>query len=55
MDLDKHQSFGSNYGIRGFPTIKLFGDDKKKPMDYNGQRTARDMVGFAIDKIRSTM
>lgn len=36
IDLDKHKQFGGNYGIRGFPTIKFFGDDKKSPMDYNG-------------------
>ena len=55
MDLDQHKQFGSNYGIKGFPTIKLFGDDKNKPIDYNGQRTSRDMIGFAIDKIKSIM
>lgn len=35
VDMDKHQSVGSPYGIQGFPTIKLFGLDKKKPTDYN--------------------
>jgi hypothetical protein len=32
----KHESIGSPYGIQGFPTIKVFGADKKKPTDYNG-------------------
>lgn len=29
------QSVGSPYGIKGFPTLKFFGLDKKKPIDYN--------------------
>lgn len=31
---------GRNYNIQGYPTIKLFGTDKKKPVDYeSGART----------------
>ena len=30
--------------VQGFPTIKIFGLNKKKPEDYNGQRTAAAMV-----------
>lgn len=35
--MDKHQSVGGPYGIRGFPTIKVFGFDKNDPQDYNGK------------------
>lgn len=32
-----HQSVGGPYGIQGFPTIKIFGYNKNKPKDYNGE------------------
>jgi len=34
-------------GIRGFPTIKLFpANNKKAPVEYNGDRTVNDFVSF---------
>ena len=30
--------------IQGFPSIKVFGSNKKKPEDYNGARTAQGIV-----------
>lgn len=31
---------GRGYNVQGYPTIKLFGADKKKPTDYeSGART----------------
>ena len=36
VNADEHQSLGGQYGVRGFPTIKVFGLDKKKPTDYQG-------------------
>ena len=41
MNADEHRSLGGQYGVQGFPTIKIFGLDKKKPEDYSGQRTAQ--------------
>merc|ERR1712135_264928 len=52
VDMDKHQSVGGPYGIRGFPTIKVFGFDKNDPQDYNGQRSSDDIVDFAMKAIR---
>lgn len=37
VDADKHQSLGGQYGVQGFPTIKIFGLNKNKPDDYNGK------------------
>lgn len=51
--MDKHQSVGSPYGIQGFPTIKLFGLDKKKPTDYNQQRTATAIVDFCLSTAKT--
>lgn len=34
IDLDQHKDFGGRYGIQGFPTLKFFGANKSKPVDY---------------------
>lgn len=36
VDADQHKSLGGQYGVRGFPTIKIFGANKNKPEDYQG-------------------
>lgn len=40
VDMDANPSVGSPYGVKGFPTLKFFGDNKSSPVDYNGERTA---------------
>ncbi|VDM15975.1 unnamed protein product, partial [Wuchereria bancrofti] len=37
VDMTQHQSVGAQYNIQGFPTIKIFGANKKVPLDYQGQ------------------
>lgn len=54
VDMTQHESLGAPYGVRGFPTIKVFGSDKKNPSDYNGQRSAQSFVDAAINEIRKT-
>jgi protein disulfide-isomerase A6 len=44
VDATTEQGLASKYGIQGFPTIKVFGSDKKNPVDYQGQRTADAIV-----------
>lgn len=36
VDADQHKSLGGQYGVRGFPTIKIFGANKHKPEDFQG-------------------
>ena len=36
VDATQHQLLGNQYGVRGYPSLKVFGADKKKPTDYNG-------------------
>lgn len=59
VNADEHKSLAQQFGIRGFPTIKIFGLDKKKPQDYNGQRTAKGIVDHALeiaqDKVRAQL
>eukprot|EP00983_Pelagomonas_calceolata_P045254 1139636-Pelagomonas_calceolata.AAC.6 len=40
--------------MQGFPTIKfVYADgDKIKTSDYNGQRSAKDLINFAFDKAK---
>lgn len=53
MDQSDAQSVGAPYGIRGFPTIKIFGKNKNKPTDYSGGRTASAIVDDAINQLKS--
>lgn len=53
VDMTAHQSVGQPYGIQGFPTIKIFGANKQKPQDFNGQRTAQAIVDAAMSQLRS--
>lgn len=48
VDATVNQMLASRYGIRGFPTIKIFqkGED---PVDYDGGRTRSDIVARALD------
>jgi len=53
LDATVHTSIASKYGIQGYPSIKVFSAGKKDSSsieDYNGGRTASDIVNFALDK-----
>ncbi|KXZ53899.1 hypothetical protein GPECTOR_6g817 [Gonium pectorale] len=56
-DCDAHKEIAAEYRIQGFPTIKLlYVDDASgsiKSVDYNGGRTTKDLVNFAMDKAKS--
>ncbi|XP_013413636.1 protein disulfide-isomerase A6 homolog isoform X2 [Lingula anatina] len=52
VDMDQHQSVGGPYGIRGFPTIKIFGANKNKAEDYNGARSANAIVDSAMSHLK---
>ena len=50
VDMDAHGSVGQPYGVQGFPTIKFFGNDKKKPLDYQSGRDADSIRKYALDQ-----
>jgi len=52
VNADDHKSLGGQFGVRGFPTIKVFGADKKKPTDFNGQRNAQGIVDAAVRAVK---
>lgn len=41
VNCDDEKTLAGRFNVRGFPTIKIFGADKKNPIDYNGARTAQ--------------
>lgn len=53
VDATQHQSLAQKYQVQGFPTIKIFGADKKKPVDYQGQRTSSAMVQEAMRQVNN--
>lgn len=53
VDADKYGPIGSKYGVQGFPTLKWFGANKKAPTDYEGGRTAPDLVAAALTQIEN--
>lgn len=48
VNADEHRSLGGQFSVQGFPTIKIFGANKRKPEDFNGQRTAQGMVDAGL-------
>ncbi|XP_069831829.1 protein disulfide-isomerase A6 [Dendropsophus ebraccatus] len=53
VDCDEHKSMGGQFGIRGYPTIKVFGANKNKPEEYQGGRTSDSIVDSALAALRS--
>ncbi len=52
MDQPDAQSVGAPYGIKGFPTIKIFAKNKNSPTDYQGGRTAQAIVDEVINQLK---
>ncbi len=44
----------SDYGVSGFPTMKLFADNKKTPIDVNS-REPMELVNLVLDTIQNTI
>ncbi|XP_017267504.1 protein disulfide-isomerase A6 isoform X1 [Kryptolebias marmoratus] len=53
VDADQHKSLGGQYGVRGFPTIKIFGANKNKPEEYQGGRSSQAIVDGAMNSLFS--
>jgi len=53
VDADTHKSLGQQYGVQGFPTIKIFGTNKRSPTNYQGGRTADAIVDQAITQLKT--
>lgn len=42
VNADEHKSLGGQYGVKGFPTLKIFGSNKRSPTEYKGERIGVD-------------
>ncbi|PON48507.1 DnaJ-like, partial [Parasponia andersonii] len=51
LDANEHKSLAQEYGIRGFPTIKVFAPGKP-PVDYQGAREVKPIAEFALKQIK---
>ncbi|XP_073280027.1 protein disulfide isomerase-like 2-3 [Primulina huaijiensis] len=54
LDADAHKSLAQEYGIRGFPTIKVFAPGKP-PVDYQGARDVKPIAEFALQQIKALL
>lgn len=48
VNADEYNELSVRYGIKGFPTIKIFGNDKNKPEEYKGERTAKHIADAGL-------
>lgn len=48
VNCEQEQGLCGQHGVRGYPSIKIFGANKRSPSDYNGQRTAKDIAESAL-------
>lgn len=55
VDAHENPSLAQPYGVQGFPTIKFFGMDRTKPLDYNGPRTAQGMSEFVLRELNKVV
>ena len=44
VDATAEQQLAQKYGVRGYPTILIFGDNKRKPQPYEGGRDERSLI-----------
>lgn len=49
------KSLAGKYGVQGFPTIKVFGDNKQSPTDYQGARDATAIAQGAMAAVQKLL
>ncbi|GJW00530.1 disulfide isomerase-like protein 2-3 [Tanacetum coccineum] len=54
IDADAHKAIAQEYGIQGFPTIKVFVPGKP-PVDYQGARDAKPIAEFALKQVKALL
>ena len=55
VDATAHGSLAQKYGVKGYPTIKVFrGGAKGKAVDYNGPREADGIVQYALQTLEDS-
>lgn len=54
IDADANPSIAQEYGIKGFPTIKVFVPGRP-PVDYQGAREAKPIAEFALKQVKALL
>ncbi|CAI0460302.1 unnamed protein product [Linum tenue] len=54
VNADEHKGLAQEYGIQGFPTIKVFSPGKP-PVNYQGAREAKPIVEFGLQQIKALL
>ncbi|CAA6670539.1 unnamed protein product [Spirodela intermedia] len=54
LDADEHKALAQEYGIQGFPTIKVFSPGKP-PVDYQGARDVKPIAEFALKQVKALL
>uniref|UniRef100_A0A7N0TUB9 protein disulfide-isomerase n=1 Tax=Kalanchoe fedtschenkoi TaxID=63787 RepID=A0A7N0TUB9_KALFE len=54
LDADAHKSLAQEYGIQGYPSIKVFVPGKP-PVDYSGARDVKPIAEFALKQIKQLL
>lgn len=55
VDADQEKDLAQRFSIKGYPTIKIFGKDKSKPVDYTGGRNSNAIMQGLIDYIEKAV
>jgi len=51
--MDEHRKVGEPYNVQGYPTIKFFGADKTKPIDFeSSERTFDSFVKYCLKQMK---
>jgi thiol-disulfide isomerase/thioredoxin len=56
INCDDEKQLAQQYGVQGFPTLKVFNagkENKKKPEDYQSHRQAKAIVDYLMSKFNS--
>ncbi|KAM0855528.1 hypothetical protein ACQ4PT_049714 [Festuca glaucescens] len=54
LDADAHKELAQQYGIQGFPTIKVFLPGKP-PVNYEGGRDVKSIANFALSQVKALL
>lgn len=53
VNADIYKELSTRFKLRGYPTVKIFGDNKNSPEDFTGARTAEGLVEAALATARN--
>ncbi|KAK9826486.1 hypothetical protein WJX81_004945 [Elliptochloris bilobata] len=50
VDCTENAATCQEFGVNGYPTIKFFGENKRRPLEYSGGRDVGSMADFVLRK-----